>query len=119
MIRSEYAENSVSAQKILKIDELLAHISHLCENRFHAISYYPNSRGAQERFETVALIRYELGNIRAMLNYRFQVIACLRLENALMSLAPSPVKKLHATYVFKVKTQMDYCRAYLKRISQS
>jgi hypothetical protein len=119
------AQNSTSAQvstptsnTTVNASKIIAELSGVCESRFHAISYYPNSYGAKEKFKAIEKIRYELQSIKLMLVPRMQIIECLRLELSFHKLAGSPTRKLHHTYMAKVNGLFDACRMHLGRTKQ-
>ncbi|MBC7418419.1 MAG: hypothetical protein H7325_09710 [Pedobacter sp.] len=97
---------------------VITELSSICESRFHAYNYYPNARGAQEKFQEITRLRYQLKEISKMEVNRFQIIELLRLEMGFHTLAGSPTRKMHQTYMKKVNGIFDACRAYLGRVKQ-
>jgi hypothetical protein len=93
-------------------------LSGLCEGRYRAIAYYPNSLGANKKFEEIAKIRYRLAQAKLMLNPKEAIAECLNLQLSFKTIEGAPTKKLHQSYLNNLNTTMDACRAQLGRVKQ-
>ena len=92
---------------------LIAELKEMAEQRFHAISMYPNSFEAQKKLQEIQNIRCALQDAKFTINQKHQVIICLRLELAFHTIAGSPIKKMNQTYMLKLNTLMQQARDFL------
>lgn len=99
-------------------EETIKTLSGLCEGRYMGLSFYPNSFGANKKFEEIAKIRYRLAQAKIMLNPKEAIAECLNLQLSFKIIVGEPTKKLHQTYLNKLNTTMDACRAQLGRVKQ-
>lgn len=107
-----------SGDAVLTEKGIIASLKGITEQRYQAISAYPSSRTFHECIGTITLLRNELNAADAQLNYKSAVKICLRLENALLYLAPRSTMKIFNTYKAKVDFLMEACRIILNYKAQ-
>ena len=98
--------------------EIIQKLAVLCEGRLHAISAYPHSEHAQDKFAAIEEIRFALRNAKGCLNPKDSVRICLNLELPFHRIAPSATSTLCKNFFKRFNPLMDECRAYLERRAQ-
>ncbi len=122
MIKQERAEVHnvcAHAKKIITPADLIADLTGICESRFKAISMYPYAKQANEKFQVIHQIRYELQVARSSSNWKDKIKTCLRLEARFLFLAPTSTYKIYENYVSKISAYMNSCRESLAWRAQS
>ncbi len=100
-------------QTVLTEKGIITSLKGITEQRFQAISAYPNSRYFNESIGLIDHLRDELNNADEQINYKSAVKICLRLESPLLYLAPRSTVKIFNTYKAKVDFLMEACRIIL------
>lgn len=106
-------------KKIITPSDLISDLAGICESRHKAIGMYPHAKHANEKFQVIQQIRYELQVARSSANWKDQIKTCLRLESRFLFLAPTATYKIYENYITKVSAYMNSCRESLSWKTQS
>lgn len=98
--------------QVISPDQLIGYLFNICESRFRAYSYYPNSV-KNDKWQAIQEIRFLLNDAKYCLNWKDKLKICLRTELCFHTIADRRTQKSFEQYMYKVNCLMNGCREAL------